>query len=328
MVAIPRGGSGGEQQQDGAKNAFLGSHLYIKRSFYHSQKRVPHESQWGHKKQQKKRPLLLLLLFHQDLSLWKLRYGLPRHAQDKPKGTSKKGGRCCCWVILLLADVRRQVETLDEVSMADIHLEIGTIRDEDAAGEAPLHPPVTSSGLAVGETEAASLNLNDSWPAFSNECSGAHSSIHYTIEIVVFRKHSILYPPGWMRWRSVSVGVVMAWTNDQFTKAGSGQTVWNNWSMAIPYPSGGWMRCAHFQFYKKKTLRGFHFEHNHATMRCSRARATTPSLSLHNVIHACAAGFFSFPLALALRTRASSSSCCAQAPPPPAEHAPIRPFSA
>jgi hypothetical protein len=34
MVAIPRGGSGGEQQQDGAKNAFLGSHLYIKRSFY------------------------------------------------------------------------------------------------------------------------------------------------------------------------------------------------------------------------------------------------------------------------------------------------------
>ena len=67
----------------------------------------------------------------------------------------------------------------------------------------------------------------------------------------------------------------------------------------------------------KKTLRGFHFEHNHATMRCSRARATTPSLSLYNVIHACAAAFFSFSLALALRTRASSSSsCCAQAPPP------------
>eukprot|EP01046_Picozoa_sp_COSAG06_P066220 COSAG06_NODE_16606_length_990_cov_32.415264_1_plen_56_part_10 len=41
------------------------------------------------------------------------------------KGTSKKGGRCC-WVMLLLAEVRRQVETLDEVSMADIHLEIGT----------------------------------------------------------------------------------------------------------------------------------------------------------------------------------------------------------
>eukprot|EP01046_Picozoa_sp_COSAG06_P123154 COSAG06_NODE_70985_length_188_cov_99.314607_1_plen_62_part_11 len=35
-------------------------------------------------------------------------------------------------------------------------------------------------------------------------------------------------------------------------------------------------------------------------MRCSRARATTPSLSLHNVIHACAAGFFSFPLARVL----------------------------
>eukprot|EP01046_Picozoa_sp_COSAG06_P127368 COSAG06_NODE_76067_length_125_cov_44.500000_1_plen_32_part_10 len=31
----------------------------------------------------------------------------------------------------MLAEVRRQVETLDEVSMADIHLEIGTIRDED-----------------------------------------------------------------------------------------------------------------------------------------------------------------------------------------------------
>ena len=61
--------------------------------------------------------------------------------------TSKNGGRCCCWVILLLAEVRRQVETLDEVSMADIHLEIGTIRDEDVAGEAPLHPPVTPSGL-------------------------------------------------------------------------------------------------------------------------------------------------------------------------------------
>jgi hypothetical protein len=50
-------------------------------------------------------------------------------------------------VILLLAEVRRQVETLDEVSMADIHLEIGTIRDEDVAGKAPLHPPVTPSGL-------------------------------------------------------------------------------------------------------------------------------------------------------------------------------------
>ena len=47
----------------------------------------------------------------------------------------------------MLAEVRRQVETLDEVSMADIHLEIGTIRDEDVAGEAPLHPPVTPSGL-------------------------------------------------------------------------------------------------------------------------------------------------------------------------------------
>jgi hypothetical protein len=87
-------------------------------------------------------------------------------------------------VILLLAEVRRQVETLDEVSMADIHLEIGTIRDEDVAGEAPLHPPVTPSG-AVGEMEAASLNLNDSWPVFSNECSGVHSSLHYTIKIVV-----------------------------------------------------------------------------------------------------------------------------------------------
>eukprot|EP01046_Picozoa_sp_COSAG06_P081930 COSAG06_NODE_29022_length_563_cov_6.480603_1_plen_48_part_01 len=32
---------------------------------------------------------------------------------------SKNGGRCCCWVIRLLAEVRRQVETLDEVSMAD-----------------------------------------------------------------------------------------------------------------------------------------------------------------------------------------------------------------
>ena len=38
-------------------------------------------------------------------------------------------------------------DALDEVSMADIHLEIGTIRDEDVAGEAPLHPPVTPSGL-------------------------------------------------------------------------------------------------------------------------------------------------------------------------------------
>ena len=36
-------------------------------------------------------------------------------------------------------------DALDEVSMADIHLEIGTIRDEDVAGEAPL--PVTPSGL-------------------------------------------------------------------------------------------------------------------------------------------------------------------------------------
>ena len=66
-----------------------------------------------------------------------------------------------------------------------------------------------------------------------------------------------------------------------------------------------------------KTLRGFHFEHNHATMRCSRARATTPSLSLHNVIHACAAAFFSFSLALALalRTRASSYLLCASSSP-------------
>eukprot|EP01046_Picozoa_sp_COSAG06_P052293 COSAG06_NODE_8745_length_2080_cov_13.108026_2_plen_165_part_00 len=51
-------------------------------------------------------------------------------------------------------------------------------------------------------------------------------------------------------------------------------------------------------------------------MRCARkpcgdgcpcAHAAAFSLSLHNVIHACAAVFFSFPLALALRTRASSS---------------------
>ena len=56
---------------------------------------------------------------------------LPRQARDKHVESTPK----------------QRDDALDEVSMADIHLEIGTIRDEDVAGEAPLHPPVTPSGL-------------------------------------------------------------------------------------------------------------------------------------------------------------------------------------
>ena len=42
--------------------------------------------------------------------------------------------------------------------------------------------------------EAASLNLNDWWPMFSNECSGAHRLIQNTIKesIVVFKTFDII----------------------------------------------------------------------------------------------------------------------------------------
>ena len=140
---------------------------------------------------------------------------------------------------------------------------------------------------------------------FSNECSGAHRSIHNTIklwfnkafDIIPVRLNALKISERWcdygMDKRSIS----------QPRQARDKQLLNLVNDNSIPIRLNA---LRSFLNLKQKTLRGFHFDQNHATMRCSRARAQPLplSISLYIVIHACAAAFFSFSLALALSSHA------------------------